>query len=120
MLEIIRKAGLLLREHRLFLDNDYMPDLYSNAILKDEKFQMVGADGNVWRKTHNSPGDYSFTVTRDMIRQEVSALFQAQRDHGNPYAVETLEAAYTEILFSQRHFDEGPGGNSPYQKGDLR
>ena len=87
---------------------------------QDEKFQMVGADGNVWRKTHNSPGDYSFTVTRDMIRQEVSALFQAQRDHGNPYAVETLEAAYTEILFSQRHFDEGPGGNSPYQKGDLR
>lgn len=41
MLEIIRKAGLLLREHRLFLDNDYMPGLYSNAILKDEKFQMA-------------------------------------------------------------------------------
>lgn len=86
----------------------------------DEKFQVTGADGRQWRKTRNAPGDYSFTVTRDMIYDEVRALFHAQRSYGNPYAGETLEASYTEILFSQRNFDEGPGGNSPYQKGDLR
>ena len=50
----------------------------ATPVCQDEKFQMVGADGNVWRKTHNSSGDYSFIVTRDMIRQEVSALSQAQ------------------------------------------
>ena len=55
-----------------------------------------------------------------MIRKEVTALFQSQREFGNPFAKEAFETAYTEILFSQRHFDEGPGGDSPYQKGDLR
>lgn len=87
---------------------------------KDEKFQFIGADGKLWRKTRNSPGDYSFTVTRDMVRDEVRALFCAQRSYGNPHAGESLELSYTGILFSQRNFDEGPGGNSPYQKGDLR
>ena len=87
---------------------------------RDEKFQAVGADGKLWRKTRNSPGDYSFTVTRDMIRDEVLILFQAQRNAGNPYAGESIEASYLDILFSQRNFDEGPGGNSPYQKGDRR
>ena len=87
---------------------------------KDAKFQVTGPDGKIWRKTRNSAGDYSFTVTRDMIRKEVTALFQSQREFGNPFAKEAFETAYTEILFSQRHFDEGPGGDSPYQKGDLR
>lgn len=87
---------------------------------RDDKFQMVGVDGRRWRRTRNSPGNYTFTVTRDMIHDEVRAIFQAQRGHGNPYAGEMLEASYTEILFSQRNFDEGPGGDSPYRKGDLR
>ena len=86
----------------------------------DPKFQMIGADGKTWRKTRNSPGDYSFTITREMVAQEVSALFEAQRNHGNPYAGPEFQSAYENILFSQRHFDEGPGGDSPYQKGDLR
>ncbi len=87
---------------------------------RDEKFQMRGPDGVSWRKTRNSPGDYSFTVTRDMIQREVSALFQTQRKYGNLFAGESLEDTYTQILFSQRPFDEGPGRDSPYQKGDLR
>ncbi len=87
---------------------------------KDKKFQITGADGTQWRKTRNSPGEYRFTITREMVAEEVLKLFQAQRNFDNPYAEEALEADYTAILFSQRHFDEGPGGDSPYRKGDLR
>ncbi len=86
----------------------------------DEKFQMTGPDGQSWRMTRNAPGDYSFTVTRDMVEAEAHALFAAQRQHGNPFASEETEGRYCEILLSQRNFDAGPGGNSPFQQGDRR
>lgn len=87
---------------------------------KDEKFQMSGPDGRIWRKTRNTAGDYSFTVTRDMVEAEAHALFAAQRQYGNPFAAEGLETHYCEILLSQRNFDAGPGGDSPYRQGDRR
>ena len=86
----------------------------------DEKFQMIGPDGQVWRKTRNTAGDYSFTVTRDLVEAEVHTLFMSQRRHGSSYASENLENRYCEILLSQRDFDAGPGGNSPFQRGGPR
>ena len=86
----------------------------------DEKFQTLGPDGQIGRKTRNTAGDYSFTVTRDMVEAEAHALFASQRQHGGSYASETMESRYCEILLSQRDFDAGPGGSSPFRKGDLR
>ena len=86
----------------------------------DEKFQTLGPDGQIWRRTRNKAGDYSFTVTRDMVEAEAHALFASQRQHGGSYASETMESRYCEILLSQRDFDAGPGGSSPFRKGDLR
>ncbi len=62
----------------------------------------------------NRGGNYLATVTRDMVEDEVHKLFAAQRAFGCSSASEELEAAYLSILLSQRSFDEGPGGNSPY------
>ena len=87
---------------------------------KDAKFQLGLSDGTYWRKTRNAAGEYSFTITREMVEQEVSTLFAAQRSFGNPFADEKTEEKYSAILLSQRNFDEGPGGNSPYRRGDLR
>ena len=87
---------------------------------RDEKFQILGSDGQIWRKTRNTAGNYSFTVTRDMVESEAHALFAAQRQHGNPFAAEGIETRYCTILLSQRDFDAGPGGDSPFRKGDLR
>ena len=87
---------------------------------KDAKFQTIGADGKVWRTTRNTSGDYKFTVTREMVEKEVGLLFSSQRNMGNLYASEEFESEYSDILFSQRNFDEGPGGNSPYRQMDLR
>lgn len=87
---------------------------------KDEKFHTVGADGKIWRTTRNTSGEYRFTVTRQMVAEEVQLVFDAQRKYGNPYASEEFQKKYADILFSQRNFDEGPGAGSPYQKMDLR
>ncbi len=87
---------------------------------RDEKFQMMDPDGRIWRKTRNTAGDYSFTVTRNMVEDEVHVLFAAQRQYGNSFASKELEEQYCGILFSQRNFDAGPGGNSPFQQGDRR
>ena len=86
----------------------------------DEKFQVLGPDGRIWRKTRNTAGDYSFTVTREMVETEAHTLFAAQRHYGSLFASEDLEAHYCEILLSQRNFDAGPGGDSPFQQGDRR
>ena len=86
----------------------------------DEKFQMPGPNGQVWRKTRNTAGEYSFTVTREMVETEAHTLFAAQRRCGNLFASEELEVRYCEILLSQRNFDAGPGGNSPFRQGDRR
>ena len=62
----------------------------------------------------NKGGSYIATVSRDMVADEVSLIFAAQRAFGMSFASEEIECEYTEILLSQRSFDEGPGGDSPY------
>lgn len=62
----------------------------------------------------NKGGNYITTVTREMVADEVKAIFSAQRSFGSAAASEDFEEQYLEILLSQRSFDEGPGGNSPY------
>lgn len=62
----------------------------------------------------NKGGSYIATVSRDMVADEVRLIFAAQRAFGMSFASEEIEREYTEILLSQRSFDEGPGGDSPY------
>lgn len=87
---------------------------------KDEKFTLIMPDGRTIRKTRNAPNSYRFTVTRDMIEAEAKLLFERQRAFGNEYASAAFETTYLAILLGQRNFDEGPGGDSPYQNPDLR
>ncbi len=62
----------------------------------------------------NKGGNYIGTITRAMVEDEAKKIFSAQREFGAEYASESLEQAYLTILLSQRSFDEGPGGDSPY------
>ena len=110
---------IALSENKTLLEQKHYRTV-GEMFCKDKKFTQVDPDGTIWRKTRNDPGEYRFTVTRDMIEQEARDLFDAQRSFGNPYASESLATSYLNILLSQRNFDEGPGGNSPYQNNDLR
>ena len=74
-------------------------------LYKDEKFSEY---------KRNKADDYSNTFARSEYEDEIRQIFSAQQEHGNPYATEELKESYLEIYLSQRSFDEGPGGNSPY------
>ncbi len=62
----------------------------------------------------NKGGEYTATVDRSMTEEEVRLIFDAQRKLGSTTATAELEEAYLNIMLSQRSFDEGPGGDSPY------
>lgn len=62
----------------------------------------------------NKAGEYKHTVLRDMLVDEVKAIFNTQRALGNTVASENLENAYLEIMQNQRSFDLGPGEPSKY------
>lgn len=94
-------------------------------------FQVKDGSGKVvGRKTHNTSGVYDLTVARNLIEAEVHKLFVAQRQFGNAFATESIENEYCEILLSQRHFSDGPGGkrtfnfdlrgNCTFEKDELR
>ena len=83
-------------------------------------FQVKDGSGHViGRKTHNTSGVYDLTVARIFIEEEAHKLFAAQRQFGNAFATESIENEYCEILLSQRHFSDGPGGERTF-KFDLR
>lgn len=76
--------------------------------------EMLLNDAAFSAHKRNKGGNYGGTVTRAMVEDEARKIFAAQRKFGANYASEKLEEEYIKILLSQRSFDEGPGGNSPY------
>ena len=59
-------------------------------------------------------GEYKVIILRDMLVDEVHALFNAQRKYGNTVASDEVENAYLDIMLGQRSFDLGPGYPSKY------
>lgn len=86
--------------------------------MEDNGYRTVGEmflrDAAFAEHKRNIGGNYLGTVARDQIEEEARMIFSAQRSLGSKIATEALEEAYLSILLSQRSFDEGPGGNSPY------
>ena len=62
----------------------------------------------------NKGGNYTNTVERGQIAQEAESILKKQVELGNTVISEVFIQDYLSILLSQRAFDEGPGGNSPY------
>jgi len=76
--------------------------------------EMFNKDPRYKDCKRNKSENYLNTVSRDMVLDEVQQIFTAQRGFSNPFATTGIEEEYTAILASQRSFDDGPGGNSPY------
>ena len=83
-------------------------------LLNDDRFWEYNPDGTKIFVPHNHPDDYRTTVERSMVEDEIRLIFSRQHALGVPYATSEFEEAYLEIWGSQRNFDEGPGGKSPY------
>ncbi len=86
-------------------------------MFRDERFWQTHPDGTRFHQPRNKAEDYRFTVERAAVLEEIHTIFAAQRQLGADWMSETLEAAYTDIFASQRSFDEGPGGDSPFGGG---
>ena len=84
---------------------------------RDQRFWQTNPDGTRYQQTRNKADDYRFTVDRISVVDEIHQIFAAQRRLGSAWMSETLEQVYLSIFESQRSFDEGPGGNSPFRGG---
>ena len=82
------------------------------------KYRTVGEmfckDKKFAAKKRNTADSYILCVSRSMLQDEIKQLFCKQREFGNTFASEAFEEKYIEIFASQRSFEEGPGGKSPY------
>ena len=82
----------------------------------DEKFKIDcnwNAEGYVFCP-RNKAGEYKVIILRDMLVEEVKAIFDAQRKYGNIAATVELEKKYLDIMLSQRSYDQGPAAPSRY------
>lgn len=87
-------------------------------LMKEKGYRTVGEmlykDEKFAEHKRNKGGEYTNTVSRTLIENEIHLIFKAQRELGNVFAKEELEEKYSEITLSQRSFEEGPGEGSKY------
>lgn len=76
--------------------------------------EMIFKDEQFSKNIRNKASDYSNTFLRSQLVEEIKIIFDRQRTLGNKYACEEFETRYLEIYESQRSFEVGPGGESPY------
>ena len=81
--------------------------------LKDERFNYTLDNGLPVLKIRNTTDDYKATVNRKDLVNEIKLILEKQKEL-NPKVTDEFIEKYLEIFESQRAFDEGPGGNSPY------
>ena len=84
-------------------------------IFKNEKFFSIDNNENKIYTTRNKEENYSKTFYRSELEEEIKIIFEIQRELNNKLTTQNLEELYLKIFNSQRSFDMGPGGNSPYR-----
>lgn len=76
--------------------------------------EMLYLDKKFSHAKRNTKNSYQNTISRKNYSDEIDFIFERQREFNNPYASEELQNKFKDIMLSQRSFEEGPGGNSPY------
>ena len=70
---------------------------------KNSRMETIGAYlSSQKEKKRNTEGNYSHTVTREMIEEEITKLFSRQRQFSNTKASEVLESKVKEVVLFQR------------------
>ena len=80
--------------------------------LNDSRFSE-NVNGLHILKIRNTTNEYKATVKREDLVKEIKLILEKQKEL-NPKITDEFIEKYLEIFESQRAFDEGPGGNSPY------
>jgi CRISPR-associated endonuclease Csn1 len=73
-------------------------------------------------KKRNGDGSYDNFVTRNLLREEVSVIFEMQRKLGNPKTTPELMQEFSDLAFFQRPLQssEGMVGECTFEKGEKR
>lgn len=93
---------------------------------RDQRFNTtVQGTGGTARKVEmrrNRAGNYVAMVLRADLLEEIRAVFLSQRERGNPHAGQDFEAAYLEILTSQKPMQDPVKllGDCPFLPGCKR
>ena len=87
--------------------------------------EMMQCDEKFAEHKRNKRGDYSCSVTRAALTQEIKVLFECQRSFGNPFASHEIENKYLGIFSSQLPFASGDQiekmvGRCTLEPGELR
>ena len=87
-------------------------------IMAEKHYRTVGEmflhDFRFKEHKRNKGGSYTTTVDRSMVAEEAELILDTQQKLGNIVVSDAFKDDYMTIMLSQRAFDEGPGGKSPY------
>jgi len=96
-----------------------------NAALLNE-YETIGqaiyeTTKNTGRR-RNKEKDYSHSVSREMLLDELEIVFKKQHSFGNIWATDKLKEEYVSIAFSQRDFAsvDGMVGKCTFEKNEMR
>lgn len=76
--------------------------------------EMIFLDKKFSEHKRNKSGDYSHTIDRSQLVEEIALIFKSQRELQNADTTVAFEQEYLNIYTSQRSFEEGPGEESSY------
>jgi len=108
---ILKKAAESNRQYRIEKGFRTIGEMFS----KDEKYVIIINDIKTYF-IRNKESNYINSVFRDDLVDEIKKIFDCQKSLGNKIISDLLVDEYLIIFESQRAFDEGPGGKSPYRK----
>lgn len=98
---------------KIMKENNYKT--VAQMYLNDPRFAITNnySDGRKTLKIRNTTDSYISTVKRSDLINEIKLILNKQKEL-NPKITEKFIKKYLDIFESQRSFEEGPGGNSPY------
>jgi CRISPR-associated endonuclease Csn1 len=74
------------------------------------------------RIRRNKKDNYTWSISRNFLRQEIDVLFKVQRSFGNKFATDELKQEYKDIAFTQRpiKFKADLVGKCTFEKDEYR
>lgn len=110
-----KEAGKLktatVENDKIMKENNYRT--VAQMYISDDRFKVKLDNGIEILKIRNTTDDYKSTVNRADLVKEIEMILTKQKEF-NPKVSDEFIEKYLDIFESQRAFDEGPGGNSPY------
>jgi CRISPR-associated endonuclease Csn1 len=94
----------------------------NTAAMEKKGFETIGAYLHTQERKRNRNADYSNSINRDMLRDEIALIFKRQKEFGNGNADDALLQRFTELSFEQKPLKSVAEmvGNCPFEPAEKR